>query len=92
MALPIASCQSPMPTAYLTDRALVSVSGPEAEHFLQNIITTDLDALGARRGEARRAAVAARQDPVRFPGLARSGADGFIWNAAPTLPTISCAG
>ena len=38
-----------MPTAYLTDRALVSVSGPDAEHLLQNVITTDLAALAPAR-------------------------------------------
>ncbi|TJV76302.1 MAG: folate-binding protein, partial [Mesorhizobium sp.] len=40
-----------MPFALLKDRALVSVSGPDAENFLQNILTTDLDALAA--GEAK---------------------------------------
>ncbi|RVA27243.1 folate-binding protein, partial [Mesorhizobium sp. M7A.F.Ca.US.001.01.1.1] len=30
-----------MPCAQLKDRPLVSVAGPEAEHFLQHILTTD---------------------------------------------------
>ena len=34
-----------MPTATLDDRAIISVTGADAEHFLQNILTTDLDAL-----------------------------------------------
>ncbi|TPM82666.1 folate-binding protein, partial [Mesorhizobium sp. B2-3-3] len=29
-----------MPFAQMKDRALISVSGPDAEHFLQNILTT----------------------------------------------------
>ena len=64
-------CKPPMPIAHLEDRALVSVSGPDAEHLLQNIVTTDLDGLAAGEARAGRAANAARQDPVRFPGLAR---------------------
>ncbi len=40
-----------MPVAPLNDRALVSVSGADAEHFLQNILTTDLDALST--GQAK---------------------------------------
>lgn len=35
-----------MPVIHLADRALVRVSGPEAEHFLQNLITTDLTGMG----------------------------------------------
>ncbi|MDP3895764.1 MAG: folate-binding protein YgfZ [Mesorhizobium sp.] len=31
-----------MPTIALPDRAVVAVSGPDAEHFLQNIVTADL--------------------------------------------------
>ena len=36
-----------MPFSVLKDRALILVSGPDAEHFLQNILTTDLDVLAA---------------------------------------------
>ena len=31
-----------MPIVHLSDRALVRVSGPDAEHFLHNIITADI--------------------------------------------------
>ena len=34
-----------MPIAILTDRAVIRISGADAEHFLQNLITTDLDGL-----------------------------------------------
>ena len=34
-----------MPSAFLPDRAFVRIAGPDAEHFLQNLITTDLGAL-----------------------------------------------
>jgi folate-binding protein YgfZ len=35
-----------MPNAKLTGRAIIEIDGPEAEHFLQNVITTDLNELG----------------------------------------------
>ena len=33
-------------SAYLADRAVVSISGPETRDFLQRVITTDLHAQG----------------------------------------------
>ncbi|MET2827644.1 CAF17-like 4Fe-4S cluster assembly/insertion protein YgfZ [Mesorhizobium shangrilense] len=56
-----------MPFAMLTDRALISVSGPDAEHFLQNILTTDLDALHI--GEAKPGALLTPQGKVLFDFL-----------------------
>ncbi|CAM5584836.1 tRNA-modifying protein YgfZ [Mycolicibacterium aubagnense] len=65
-----------MPTTLLADRALVSVSGPEAEHFLQNILTVDLDPLG--QGEARPGALLAPQGKILFDFLvSRTGENGF---------------
>ncbi|MEQ1953018.1 folate-binding protein YgfZ [Mesorhizobium sp. CN2-181] len=56
-----------MPTTLLDDRALISVSGPDAEHLLQNIITTDLDQLAA--GEARPGALLTPQGKILFDFL-----------------------
>lgn len=56
-----------MPTALLDDRAIVSVSGPDAEHFLQNIVTADLDAL--KPGEAKPSALLAPQGKILFDFL-----------------------
>ncbi|RRI06024.1 folate-binding protein [Mesorhizobium tamadayense] len=65
-----------MPFALLKDRALISVSGPDAEHFLQNILTTDLDTLGA--GEAKPGALLAPQGKILFDFLiSRAGENGF---------------
>jgi folate-binding protein YgfZ len=65
-----------MPSALLKDRALVAISGPDAEHFLQNILTTDLDKLAA--GEARPGALLTPQGKILFDFLiSRAGADGF---------------
>lgn len=55
-----------MPTVQL-DRAVIEVAGPEAEHFLQNIVTTDLDRLG--EGEARPAALLSPQGKILFEFL-----------------------
>jgi folate-binding protein YgfZ len=63
-----------MPTARLDDRAIVSVSGSDAEHFLQNIVTADLDALGS--GEAKPSALLTPQGKILFDFLvSRAGED-----------------
>jgi folate-binding protein YgfZ len=65
-----------MPFALLKDRALISVSGPDAEHFLQNILTTDLDALGI--GEAKPGALLSPQGKILFDFLiSRAGENAF---------------
>lgn len=65
-----------MPFAVLKDRTVLSVSGPDAEHFLQNILTVDLDKLG--QGEAKPGALLSPQGKILFDFLiSRNGADGF---------------
>lgn len=65
-----------MPIVRLSDRATIRVSGQDAEHLLQNIVTTDLDTLTA--GEARAGALLAPQGKILFDFLiSRDGADGF---------------
>lgn len=65
-----------MPFAHLEDRAVILVSGPEAEHFLQNILTVDLDAL--KEGEANPGALLAPQGKILFDFLiSRTGPDAF---------------
>ena len=65
-----------MPSAVLADRTVVSVSGPDAEHFLQNILTVDLDKLG--QGEAKPGALLSPQGKILFDFLiSRNGEDGF---------------
>lgn len=56
-----------MPTAILKDRALIAVCGNEAEHFLQNILTVDLGALGAH--EAKPGALLSPQGKIMFDFL-----------------------
>ena len=74
----------PMPTAHLNDRALISVSGPDAEHFLQNIVTTDLDVLAA--GEAKPGALLTPQGKILFDFLVSRAGD----NALPARMPRRC--
>lgn len=65
-----------MPVVHLSDRALITVNGQDAEHFLQNLITTDLGALGAH--EARPSALLTPQGKILFDFLISRAADGFV--------------
>lgn len=64
-----------MPTVHLTSRAIVSIDGPEAEHFLQNLITPDLAALAA--GEAKPGALLTPQGKILFDFLIFRCEDGL---------------
>lgn len=65
-----------MSNARLEDRAVISVSGPEAEHFLQSILTVDLDTLAER--EVKPGALLTPQGKILFDFLiSRTGPDGF---------------
>ncbi|MFC6490163.1 YgfZ/GcvT domain-containing protein, partial [Nitratireductor sp. GCM10026969] len=66
-----------MPTVQIADRAVIRVAGPEAESFLQNILTPDLTALGT--DEARPGALLTPQGKILFDFLiSRTGSDGFL--------------
>ncbi|MCR4266887.1 folate-binding protein YgfZ [Nitratireductor sp. ZSWI3] len=65
-----------MPTCHLDHRAILRVSGPEAEHFLQNIVTTDL--AGLATGEALPGALLTPQGKILFDFLvSRAGPETF---------------
>lgn len=66
-----------MPTIPLPDRAVIEVSGAEARHFLQNLVTTDIDALPP--GEVRPGALLSPQGKIMFDFLvAKTGEDCFL--------------
>ncbi|MEX0345811.1 MAG: folate-binding protein YgfZ [Rhizobiaceae bacterium] len=65
-----------MPTVMLMDRALIAVDGEDAEHFLQNLITTDLDALA--EGESLPGALLTPQGKILFDFLISREGSGFI--------------
>jgi tRNA-modifying protein YgfZ len=65
-----------MPSAFLPDRAFVQITGADAEHFLQNLITTDLGGFGAE--EARPGALLTPQGKILFDFLISREGDGFL--------------
>jgi folate-binding protein YgfZ len=66
-----------MASVVLTDRTIIRVSGPDAEHLLQNIVTADLDTLEA--GQAKPCALLTPQGKILFDFLiSRDGADAFL--------------
>ncbi len=65
----------PMPVVHLADRATIGVSGADAEHFLQNLITTDLAKVEA--GTLRAGALLTPQGKVMFDFLVSRDGDGF---------------
>ncbi len=65
-----------MPIARLEDRAVITVAGPEAEHFLQNILTVDVESLAD--GEVKPGALLTPQGKILFDFLiSRAGPDAF---------------
>lgn len=65
-----------MPSAFLPDRAFVKIAGADAEHFLQNLITTDLGALA--ESELRPGALLTPQGKILFDFLISRDGDGFL--------------
>lgn len=72
-----------MPTATLDDRALIDVTGTDAEPFLQNLITCDLGVLEA--GELRPGALLSPQGKILFDFLIGRQKDGFVIDVADAL-------
>lgn len=65
-----------MPKITLENRAFIAVSGPEAEDFLQGIITTDVPSIGA--GEAFAGALLTPQGKIMFEFMISRATDGFV--------------
>lgn len=65
-----------MPTAYLPQRCLLRLSGPDAEHFLHNLVTTDITALPP--GEAWPGALLTPQGKILFDFLVWREDDRFV--------------
>ncbi len=64
-----------MPHAVLADRAVLAVTGEDAETFLQNLVTSDVDALDA--GEVRPSALLTPQGKILFDFLLGRTGNGF---------------
>ncbi|ATN33728.1 folate-binding protein YgfZ [Rhizobium sp. ACO-34A] len=69
-----------MPAAFLQDRSLIRVSGADAEHFLQNLITTDIEAMPV--GEARPGALLTPQGKILFDFLIWRDDSSFVLETA----------
>ena len=68
-----------MPIVHLADRAVISVSGPDAQHFLQNILTNDVDMIA--QDEARPGALLTPQGKILFDFLlSRPTEDSFLFD------------
>ncbi|EJC73297.1 folate-binding protein YgfZ [Rhizobium leguminosarum bv. trifolii WSM2012] len=64
-----------MPAVFLKDRSLLSISGAEAQSFLQNLITTDIISLEA--DEARPGALLTPQGKILFDFMIWLEGDGY---------------
>jgi tRNA-modifying protein YgfZ len=65
-----------MPVANLPNRSLIRVSGAEAEHFLHNLVTADIE--GLRAGELFPGALLTPQGKILFDFLVSLNGDGFV--------------
>ncbi len=64
----------------LPGRAVIAVRGPEAAHFLHNLLTADIDHLA--EGEATYAALLTPQGKILFDMLVLKQGDGFLIDCA----------
>ena len=64
----------------LSGRAVLAVSGPEAGHFLHNLLTADIEGLAG--GGARYAALLSPQGKILFDMLVRRDGDGYLIDCA----------
>lgn len=65
-----------MPAAFLPDRALIRIAGADAEHFLQNLVTTDIEAIGLN--EAWPGALLTPQGKILFDFLVWRDGNAFL--------------
>ncbi|NML74242.1 folate-binding protein YgfZ [Rhizobium sp. S-51] len=69
-----------MPSTLLPDRALIQVSGADAEHFLHNLVTTDI--AGLPQGEAWPGALLTPQGKILLDFLISRDSEGFLIDTA----------
>ena len=72
-----------MPVCFLPNRGLISVLGPDAVSFLDNLLTVSLVGLG--KGEARYGALLTPQGKIIVDGLVAATDDGFVIDCPRTL-------
>lgn len=65
-----------MPSAFLTQQRQIEITGKDAQDFLNNLITTDVETMP--QGEARAGALLTPQGKILFDFLVSREGDGFI--------------
>lgn len=69
-----------MPNAFLDDRAFISVTGTDASHFLNNLLTADISLIPA--GQTGPSALLTPQGKILFDLLIYPQADGYLLELA----------
>ncbi|WP_428671055.1 YgfZ/GcvT domain-containing protein [Roseibium sp.] len=69
--------------SHLTDRALIRVAGADAHHFLQNLVTADMETIDQTGAGA--AALLTPQGKIQFDFLIYKTGDGYLIDAARTV-------
>lgn len=69
-----------MPQAILAEQAHIRVGGPDAEHFLHNLLTTDIE--GLPQGVAMPGALLTAQGKILFCFLVARKGEGFVFELA----------
>ncbi len=65
-----------MPVSNLPGRSLIGISGPDAQHFLHNLVTSDIEGLAA--GELTAGALLTPQGKILFDFLVSRDGTGFL--------------
>lgn len=65
-----------MPSAFLTQQRQIEITGKDAQDFLNNLITTDVETMP--QGEARAGALLTPQGKILFDFLVSREGDGFV--------------
>ncbi len=65
-----------MPVSNLPNRSLIRISGAEAEHFLHNLVTADIE--GLKEGELSAGALLTPQGKILFDFLVSREGEGFV--------------
>jgi tRNA-modifying protein YgfZ len=72
-----------MPVSNLPNRSLIRISGAEAAHFLHNLVTADIEGLGA--GELYPGALLTPQGKILFDFLVSRDGEGFVLDCVPGI-------
>lgn len=72
-----------MPVSNLPGRSLIRISGPDAQHFLHNLVTPDIEGLAA--GELTAGALLSPQGKILFDFLVSRDGTGFLLDCSAAI-------